>query len=65
MTWTISTPRDAWIARAKAAWVALEPQDPTGAQMRALAAIDGDARPGRHGRRRRRGLVGGTPHAGS
>ncbi len=28
MTWTISTPRDTWIAQAKTAWAALEPYAP-------------------------------------
>ncbi len=43
MTWTISTPRDAWIAQAKtawAAWAALEPHALQGAHLRALPAID-------------------------
>jgi len=40
VTWAISTPRSAWIAQAKVAWDALEPQAPQGAQLRDLAAID-------------------------
>jgi len=42
VTWAISKPRDAWMRQAKAAWAALEPQAPQGAQLRALAAIDHD-----------------------
>jgi len=40
MTWTISTPRDTWIAQVKTAWAALEPHAPQGAHLRDLAAID-------------------------
>jgi len=40
MPWAISKPPSAWLAQAKAAWVALEPQAPQGAQRRALTAID-------------------------
>jgi len=42
MPWAIVKPRDAWIAQAKTAWAALEPQAPQGAQLRDLAAIDKD-----------------------
>ncbi len=40
MTWTISTPPSPWIAHAKTAGDTLEPQAPTGAGLRDLAAID-------------------------
>ncbi len=40
MTWAIVKPRDAWRSQATDAWAALEPQDPQGSQLRALAAID-------------------------
>ncbi len=40
MTWTISKPPSAWLAQAKDAWDALEPQAPTDAHLHDLAAID-------------------------
>ncbi len=40
MSWAIVKPRDAWLAQARDAWAALEPQAPQGAQLRDLAAID-------------------------
>ncbi len=40
MTWAIVKPHSAWLAQAKAAWAALEPQAPEGSQVRDLAAID-------------------------
>jgi len=40
MPWAIVKPRDAWLAQARDAWAALEPQAPQGAQLRDLAAID-------------------------
>ena len=40
MPWAIVKPRDAWMQQAKDAWAALAPQAPTGAHLRALAAID-------------------------
>ncbi len=40
MPWSIVQPRDAWLAQARDAWAALEPQAPQGAQLRDLAAID-------------------------
>jgi len=40
MPWAVTKPRSAWLAQAKAAWAALEPQAPEGSQLRDLAAID-------------------------
>jgi len=40
MSWAIVKPRSAWLAQARDAWAALEPQAPQGAQLRDLAAID-------------------------
>jgi len=40
MTWAIVKPHSAWLAQAKDAWAAREPQAPQGSQLRDLAAID-------------------------
>jgi len=42
VTWAIVKPHSAWLAQAKDAWAALEPQAPQGAQLCDLAAIDHD-----------------------
>ncbi len=40
MTWAIVTPHSTWTAQVKTAWAALEPQAPTGAELRDLAAAE-------------------------
>ncbi len=40
MAWAIVKPRDTWVAQARDAWAALEPQAPQGSELRDLAAID-------------------------
>ncbi len=40
MPWAIVQPRHAWIAQARDAWAALEPQAPQGSTLRDLAALD-------------------------
>jgi len=40
MPWAIVKPRAAWLAQARDAWAALEPQAPQGSALRDLAAID-------------------------
>jgi len=42
MPWAVTKLHSAWLAQAKTAWTALEPQVPQGAQLRGLAAIDHD-----------------------